>query len=240
MTRIYISIGVLVLNIISNIVFVIFYRKKIYDKKIFFSLTAMDIFHKDVLKISNKFYRWTYKKNLILSLPIIMYLILSSFTISGIIMALNIDSKIKYIWLILMLIVGIISDVTLIIVINFPKFLAHKRSYRYLKSSEYGDKNFFEDSVSAEQEYNEFSKKLDEKFSLDFINEKGKVIKTFILSQIEKICFKKGHFLVNELNYLVFVDPKFILLNKEKLDFKTLSYLRIYLFKRINDSMSFY
>ncbi|MDC8963565.1 hypothetical protein PR242_03370, partial [Metamycoplasma hyosynoviae] len=68
MTRIYISIGVLVLNIISNIVFVIFYRKKIYDKKIFFSLTAMDIFHKDVLKISNKFYRWTYKKNLILSL----------------------------------------------------------------------------------------------------------------------------------------------------------------------------
>ncbi|MDD7847886.1 hypothetical protein PUW89_03460 [Metamycoplasma hyosynoviae] len=225
MNGIYISIGLQVIAVILYVAILTIYRH-IYNKKIFFSLTAMEIFHNEVLKISNKFYRWVFWKNVILSYIVIISLPIIATGNMASILALTINSNIKYIWLILCLVSVVILNIVFTIIFSFPKFWSQQKSYKYINSSEYGEKNFFEDDILDKEEYDEFSKKLDEKFLLDFINQKDKIIKTYNLNEIQKICFKKGKFSANELNYLLFVNPKFILLNKENLDFKTLSYLR--------------
>ncbi|ACF07024.1 Uncharacterised protein [Metamycoplasma arthritidis] len=228
----------------SGILFLLFIlaiilRNVFFKKTLFVTLDAVKKLEEQKLKIDVKFYSWVYKKTLIIYLPIaISWFLCLTPTIITMVISLDLRNPLFWIAVLLIIVFGFVTTFSFFKLLKIDQHVNSvetvKRSWKNNKSS------FFENEVDDQAKYEEFTSKLTSSLSLDFIDHKNAVIKNYNFEKIKLYCMTKQNFSANNLNYLLFIDPEFVLLNNQKLDFKLLSYLRIYLFQKINNSAPFF
>ncbi|ACF07026.1 Uncharacterised protein [Metamycoplasma arthritidis] len=238
MTKIYILIGILIAMVIFCIIQAIVLQHVIFKKTIFISLAAMKLIEEDELRINRKFYKWVFNQNAAKYMTIAVPWVL--FGLAFFITLLFIEDTNKSRFFPLGLLGLFFLPIMLLITTPFTKVSRHFSSYRIMKSVENGKVDFFKNDIENQEEYDDFVKKLANGFLLDYFDQKNKVVKSYNFEKIKSYCLRKQKFNSKKLNYLLFADPKFLGLNGEKITLKELSYLRIYLFKEINNSAPFF
>lgn len=226
-------------TLLVSIIWILIFKKLIFNKKMLFSLKAIEFLENNELSISRSFFKKIYFINawkyFSLMFPICIFN--CSFAITIIYLNLEINILFKYIsFLISMLFPTIIS----IPLYKWLKLNIHYKMYKIKNIINRFNNSFFTE-INDDWKNNDFIKTLNNEIIIEFKNSKPKVSEKMNLDKIKKMCFRKNKFNAYKLNYLMFKNIDNVYINNKKLSsYEQLSLLRIYLFDMINNSKPYF
>lgn len=226
-------------TLLISIIWILIFKRFIFNKKMLFSLKAIEFLENNELSISPNFFKKIYIINawkyLSLMFPICIFNY--SFGITIIYSNLEINMLFKYIsFFISMLFPTIIS----IPLYKWLKLNIHYKMYKIKNIINRFNNSFFTE-INDDWKNNDFIKTLNNEIIIEFKNSKPKVSEKINLDKIKKMCFRKSKFNAYKLNYLMFKNINNVYINNKKLSsYEQLSLLRIYLFDIINKSKPYF
>ena len=226
-------------TLMISIIWILIFKKFIFNKKMLFSLKAIEFLENNELSISRSFFKKIYFINawkyFSLMFPICIFN--CSFAIT--IIYLNLEINILF------------KDISFLISILFPttisislykllKLNTHYKMYKIKNIINRFNNSFFTE-INDDWKNNDFIKTLNNEIIIEFKNSKPKVSEKINLDKIRKMCFRKNKFNAYKLNYLMFKNIDNVYINNKKLSsYEQLSLLRIYLFDIINKSKPYF
>ncbi|WP_373590200.1 hypothetical protein [Metamycoplasma equirhinis] len=216
-------------SLISNLISIIFYYK-IFKQKMLSSLLAIKLIEKESLKIGKSFIKKVFYKNACYLLILFIPSTIISITLALLWIFLEINEMPYFLRRIIGLLNFIFCSPFLILFlknINLLKY--HDTSYRLSRLDSCNQIFFFENKIINEEKYKNFLIAIEKEIYLKFLDWNGKSVKSLNLEKIKNFCYKKKKFNAFSLDYLLFVDPKYLKINDLETDLENLSYLRYYL-----------
>ena len=226
-------------TLLISIIWILIFKKFIFNRKMLFSLKAIEFLENNELSISSSFFKKIYFINawkyLSLMFPICIFNYPFGMTI--IYLNLEINMLFKYIFFFISMLFPTI--------ISFPlykwlKLNIHYKMYKIKNIINRFNNSFFTE-INDDWKNNDFIKTLNNEIIIEFKNSKPKVSEKINLDKIRKMCFRKNKFNAYKLNHLMFKNIDNVYINNKKLSsYEQLSLLRIYLFDIINRSKPYF
>ena len=226
-------------TLLISIIWILIFKKFIFNKKMLFSLKAIEFLENNELSISRSFFEKIYIINawkyFSLMFPICIFN--CSFAITIIYLNLEINILFKYISFLISILFPTIISIPLY---KLLKLNTHYKMYK-IKNIINRFNNLFFTKINDDWKNNDFIKTLNNEIIIEFKNSKPKVSEKINLDKIRKMCFRKNKFNAYKLNYLMFKNIDNVYINNKKLSsYGQLSLLRIYLFDIINKSKPYF
>ena len=226
-------------TLMISIIWILIFKKFIFNKKMLFSLKAIEFLENNELSISRSFFKKIYFINawkyFSLMFPICIFN--CSFAITIIYLNLEINILFKYISFLISILFPTIISIPLY---KLLKLNIHYKMYTIKNIINRFNNSFFTE-INDDWKNNDFIKTLNNEIIIEFKNSKPKVSKKINLDKIRKMCFRKNKFNAYKLNYLMFKNIDNVYINNKKLSsYEQLSLLRIYLFDIINKSKPYF
>lgn len=226
-------------TLLLSIIWIFIFKKFIFNKKMLFSLKAIEFLENNELSISRSFFKKIYIINawkyFSLMFPICIFN--CSFAITIIYLNLEINILFKYISFLISILFPTIISIPLY---KWLKLNIHYKMYKIKNIINRFNNSFFTE-INDDWKNNDFIKTLNNEIIIEFKNSKPKVSERINLDKIRKMCFRKNKFNAYKLNYLMFKNIDNVYINNKKLSsYEQLSLLRIYLFDIINKSKPYF
>ena len=226
-------------TLLISIIWILIFKKFIFNKKMLFSLKAIEFLENNELSISPSFFKKIYIINawkyLSLMFPICIFNYPFGLTI--IYLNLEINMLFKYIFFFISMLFPTIISIPLY---KWLKLNTHYKMYKIKNIINRFNNSFFTE-INDDWKNNDFIKTLNNEIIIEFKNSKPKVSEKINLDKIKKMFFKKNKFNAYKLNYLMFKNIDNVYINNKKLSsYEQLSLLRIYLFDIINKSKPYF
>ena len=226
-------------TLLLSIIWIFIFKKFIFNKKMLFSLKAIEFLENNELSISRSFFKKIYIINawkyFSLMFPICIFN--CSFAITIIYLNLEINILFKYISFLISILFPTIISIPLY---KWLKLNIHYKMYKIKNIINRFNNSFFTE-INDDWKNNDFIKTLNNEIIIEFKNSKPKVSERINLDKIRKMCFRKNKFNAYNLNYLMFKNIDHVYINNKKLSsYEQLSLLRIYLFDMINKSKPYF
>lgn len=226
-------------TLLISIIWILIFKKFIFNKKMLFSLKAIEFLENNELSISRSFFKKIYIINawkyFSLMFPICIFN--CSFAITIIYLNLEINILFKYISFSISILFPTIISIPLY---KLLKLNTHYKMYKIKNIINRFNNSFFT-KINDDWKNNDFIKTLNNEIIIEFKNSKPKISEKINLDKIKKICFRKNKFNAYKLNYLMFKNIDNVYINNKKLSsYEQLSLLRIYLFDMINKSKPYF
>lgn len=226
-------------TLMISIIWILIFKKFIFNKKMLFSLKAIEFLENNELSISRSFFQKIYFINawkyFSLMFPICIFN--CSFAITIIYLNLEINILFKYISFLISILFPTTISISLY---KLLKLNTHYKMYKIKNIINRFNNSFFTE-INYDWKNNDFIKTLNNEIIIEFKNSKPKVSEKINLDKIRKMCFRKNKFNAYKLNYLMFKNIDNVYINNKKLSsYEQLSLLRIYLFDIINKSKPYF
>ncbi len=226
-------------TLMISIIWILIFKKFIFNKKMLFSLKAIEFLENNELSISRSFFKKIYFINawkyFSLMFPICIFN--CSFAITIIYLNLEINILFKYISFLISILFPTTISISLY---KLLKLNTHYKMYKIKNIINRFNNSFFTE-INDDWKNNDFIKTLNNEIIIEFKNSKPKVSEKINLDKIRKMCFRKNKFNAYKLNYLMFKNIDNVYINNKKLSsYEQLSLLRIYLFDIINKSKPYF
>lgn len=202
-------------TLLISIIWILIFKKFIFNKKMLFSLKAIEFLENNELSISPSFFKKIYIINawkyLSLMFPICIFNYPFGLTI--IYLNLEINMLFKYIFFFISMLFPTIISIPLY---KWLKLNTHYKMYKIKNIINRFNNSFFTE-INDDWKNNDFIKTLNNEIIIEFKNSKPKVSEKINLDKIKKMCFRKNKFNAYKLNYLMFKNIDYILIIKNYL-----------------------